>query len=168
MTSSPGFEDRAEHDVQPAGGAARDDHLLGGERHLLLLGQVLGQALARGGQSRVGHVAQGQGLIHRVGQTPERAADLGHRRQIGIAQREIADLVGPVFLLELDPGLEHPPNPGGVLEDVTDLCADHLHRTAFPTIGGMERKSQLPALLTRDYTATPRPRQMGRADAPAA
>jgi hypothetical protein len=58
--------------------------------------------------------------------------DLRDGRQVRVAEREIADLVGPEFLLELDPGLEHASNPGRALDAVADIRADHLHGTTFP------------------------------------
>jgi hypothetical protein len=59
-------------------------------------------------------------------------------------------------IAKLDPGFEHPPNPRGVLEDVTDIRADYLHRTAFPK---METISE-----TMIIGLTHTPRQTRKAD----
>ena len=122
-----GGEHGAEKDVDAAGRAAGEQQVARGHGHALLLGQMLGQGGAHLGVAGVRHVAQGEGLIHLAGQFGQALADHGRRRQVRVAEREVADRVFAELFLKLQALLENLANPGPARQILLHLLGDQLH-----------------------------------------
>jgi len=110
-----GVEDRLEDYVACARGADRHKNVFGRERKAGFSLEFSSDGLADPRIARIGHIAMRAGAVggHHAAQ---RIKHRGGRFDIGIAEREIADRVGPALALQTHALLEHAPNPGSVLK----------------------------------------------------
>ena len=105
-----GVEQGLEDDVEAAGGAAGHQHVTPGDGHPLLGRHPCRQGLPHPGVAAVRHVAVGaRALVD--GDPADDLGELRRRRQIGVAEAEIADIVRPEFGLHSCPFLEHLADP---------------------------------------------------------
>ena len=123
----PGLQDGAEEGDEPTGGAARQDDVTRLDRGLLLPGDLPGEDRAHRRQAGVRAVAEPHRLHGSLGQRAEGRARCGWRRDVGVTEAEVEHIICADALLQLQPSVEHAPDPGGVLHLLPNLGRDDLH-----------------------------------------
>ena len=116
-----GREDGAEEGVETAGGADRQNQMLLADGDALLFRQIFRKCLADIIIACIGHIAETGRLVGVDGHLLDAVDDGFWRREIGIAEGEVANGLFAVFLLQFDARLEHAANPRGVFLVVFDL-----------------------------------------------
>ena len=118
-----GIEEGFEHHVEAPGGADHHGDVLGRKGDVGFAPELFGHRGTRLGVTGVRHVA-----VHarrRLADQPvQRLVKLGGRLDHRVAQREVVDAVGPVFLLEPDAFFEHAADPGRRLHVLPNLLRD--------------------------------------------
>ncbi len=98
--------------VERAGRADRDHDHLWRDGHPMLRGQALSQRRAQRKVSGHRGVAEREGI--RADELPQGCAELVRGRDVGVSQREVADVLGPEALLQPPALLEHVLDDGEV------------------------------------------------------
>lgn len=122
-----GIENRFEDNVDGARRARGHQHVICGESDAGASGQAAGDRGSDFGEAGVRHVAATARAVLR-----DDTAEYRNRRRrwldVGIADREIEDVVRAAFLAELDSDLEHAPDPGGTFQLRGDGAGDRQAR----------------------------------------
>ena len=100
----------------------------------LFLRDLLRERDAGIGETCVRHVTDGVRLVGGLRELEQRIFHLARRRHVGVAEAEVVDLVLAVFLLQFDPGLEHPANPGRMLHVAEDFRGDYAVHHLAPSL----------------------------------
>ena len=106
-----GREDGAEEGVETAGGTDRQNQMLLADGDALLFRQIFRKCLADIVIACIGHVAEAGWFVGIDGHLLDAVDDGFGRREVRIAEREVADGLFAVFLLELDARFEHAADP---------------------------------------------------------
>ena len=114
-----GIQKCLEQDVQSSTGAHGHYDVRSGPLHIGSISQMYGDLFTDFGPAGIGHVPV-DSFLGSIDQITQFLDELRGRREVGIAEREIENLILAVDGLETVPLLEHLPDPRGAREGFTD------------------------------------------------